>query len=102
MRMIPSLPAIAHEWWAFSPRKYRLSATLAGSTCHVSLGGGDVRPALAPPPPRPPAVAGGGMQRRVKVPDQSVPAATFAEETRPSTVDEAVCADAMTMPAATA
>ena len=42
------------------------------------------------------------MQRRVKVPDQSVPAATFAAETRPSTVGEAVCADAMTMPAATA
>jgi hypothetical protein len=38
----------------------------------------------------------------MKVPDQSVPAATFAAETRPSTVGEAVCADAMTRPAVTA
>ena len=42
------------------------------------------------------------MQRRMKVPDQSVPAATLAAETRPSTVGGAVCADAMTMPAPTA
>jgi hypothetical protein len=37
----------------------------------------------------------------MNVPDQSVPAATLAADTRPSTVDGAVCADAITMPAAT-
>ena len=41
------------------------------------------------------------MQRRVNVPDQSVPAATFAADTRPSTVG-AVCADPMAIPATTA
>jgi hypothetical protein len=41
------------------------------------------------------------MQSRMNVPDQSRPAATFAADTRPSTVGGAVCADAMTMPAAT-
>jgi hypothetical protein len=42
------------------------------------------------------------MQRRVKVPDQSVPAAIFADETRPSTVLAGICADGMANPITTA
>jgi hypothetical protein len=41
------------------------------------------------------------MQSRVKVPDQSVRAATLAAETNPSTAVGGICADPITMPVTT-
>src|SRR5579871_6206134 len=102
MTMIPPLPTRAQELWMRVPRKYRLSATLAGSAYHVSRAG--VRRSAAPAPAAPPAPrpgpAGGTMQRRRKVPDQSRPAATLAADTRPSMVDGAVCAETIPTEAA--
>src|SRR5581483_5533199 len=101
MTMMPWLPTTAQALWILVPRKYRLSATLAGSACHVSLAGvgrGVARAAApaagAPGGCRP---AGGGMQRRRKVPAHSVPAATLAAARYASTVVGAVCADAIPM-----
>ncbi len=40
MRMMPSDVVTAHAEYSFSPTKYRLSKTLAGSTCQALAGGG--------------------------------------------------------------
>ena len=74
--MIPWLPTIAQELWILVPRKYRLSATLAGSAYQMDLSGGPAGPLL-------PAFcgAGGGTDTDAeKVPAQSVPAASLAAE----------------------
>src|SRR5215831_18383884 len=96
--MVPSLPTIAHALWILVPRKYRLSATLAGSAYHVSLAGGAGGVPRAPPRAEAEAgltaAGGGGMQRRRKVPDQSSPAAFLAAPSKPSTVFGEFCAPA--------
>src|SRR5829696_2716486 len=85
--MMPSLPTRAHALWIFVPRKYKLSATFAGSAYHELRAGGAGAAAFAAGAPRPRPEAGGGtMQRRRNVPAQSVPAARLADDTRPSTV----------------
>src|ERR1051326_8465941 len=88
--MIPPLPVIAQALWILVPRKYRLSATLAGSACHVSRAGG---------PEDCEAEGAGTMQRRRKVPDHSRPAAFLAAPRRPSIVVGELCARAMPLPA---
>src|SRR5262245_48738348 len=100
---MPSLPTIAHALWIFVPRKYRLSATLAGSAYQVSLAG--VRgPAAAGAAPRAGVVVAGGfgMQRRRKVPGQSIPAAVLAAMMYPSIVVGGVCAHATSLTATNA
>src|SRR5437016_1920158 len=84
--MMPSLPATAQALWIFVPRKYRLSATLAGSAYQVSFAGGAGAFPAGP--------FGGGMHRRRNVPAHSRPAAFFAVLISPSTVGRGVCADA--------
>src|SRR5437899_1600569 len=80
--MIPPLPVIAQALWILVPRKYRLSATLAGSAYHVSRAG---------VPAGCGAAGAGMMQRRRKVPDHSRPAAFLAALSRPSTVVGELC-----------
>src|SRR5437762_11107564 len=96
--MIPSLPTSAQALWILVPRKYRLSATLAGSAYHVALAGGPAGAAWAPG-----VAAGGTMQRRRNVPGHSRPAAFLAAETRASTLlGWGVCADPSATPRITA
>src|SRR5215831_16970470 len=92
MIIMPWLPTMAHELWILVPRKYRLSATLAGSAYHVSLAGGRRVPPRAAAPAAGGA-AGGGMHRRRKVPAHSVPAAILAAARYSSILPEGVCAD---------
>src|SRR5262245_40069771 len=40
MTMMPCEVVTAHDEYSLCPRKYRLSNTFAGSTCHDSRGGG--------------------------------------------------------------